>query len=133
MERYNGDKNSFFGLFTIENSEIKTIVRGSLRGSNFYLCQGGVIEQAYTDSHYYFAMDGSMVESVACYEGVWYHTQGGSIGEGFEQSDAVTEEEVNAIIARYPRIDIKFKPVSEFDSEESAGYETQGLALLQDD
>ena len=60
------------------------------------------------------------------------HT-GGSIGEGFEQSDAVTEEEVNAIIAGYPRIDIKFKPVSEFDSEESAGYETQGLALLQDD
>ena len=133
LERYNGDKNSFFGLFTIENSEIKTIVRGSLRGSNYYLCQGGVIEQAYTDSHYYFAMDGTMVESVACYEEVWYHTQGGSIGEGFEQSDAVTEEEVNAIIAGYPRIDIKFKPVSEFDSEESAGYETQGLALLQDD
>lgn len=117
LERYNGDKNSFFGLFTIENSEIKTIVRGSLRGSNFYLCQGGVIEQAYTDSHYYFAMDGSMVESVACYEGEWYHTQGGSIGEGFEESDAVTEEEVNAIIAKYPRIDIDFIPVEDFSEE----------------
>lgn len=117
LERYNGDKNSFFGLFTIENSEIKTIVRGSLRGSNFYLCQGGVIEQAYTDSHYYFAMDGSMVESVACYEGEWYHTQGGSIGEGFEESDAVTEEKVNAIIAKYPRIDIDFIPVEDFSEE----------------
>lgn len=117
LERYNGDKNSFFGLFTIENSEIKTIVRGSLRGSNFYLCQGGVIEQAYTDSHYYFAMDGSMVESVACYEGEWYHTQGGSIGEGFEESDAVTEEEVNAIIAKYPRINIDFIPVEDFSEE----------------
>lgn len=116
LERYNGDKNSFFGLFTIENSEIKTIVRGSLRGSNYYLCQGGVIEQAYTDSHYYFGLDGT-VESVACYEGEWYHTQGGSIGEGFEQSDAVTEEEVNAIIAKYPRIDIDFRPVEDFSEE----------------
>lgn len=59
-----------------------------------------------------------MVESVACYEGVWYHTQGGSIGEGFEQSDAVTEEEVNAIVAMYPCIDIAFKPVTEFGKEE---------------
>lgn len=63
-------------------------------------------------------MDGTMVESVACYEGVWYHTQGGSIGEGFEQSDAVTEEEAKAVIARYPRIDIEFKPVTEFGKEE---------------
>lgn len=116
LERYNGDKNSFFGLFTIENSQIKTIVRGSLRGSNYYLCQGGVIEQAYTDSHYYFGLDGT-VESVACYEGEWYHTQGGSIGEGFEQSDVVTEEEVNAIIARYPRIDIDFRSVEDFSEE----------------
>ena len=76
-----------------------------------------MIEQAYTDSHYYFAMDGSMVESVACYEGEWYHTQGGSIGEGFEESDAVTEEEVNAIIAKYPRIDIDFIPVEDFSEE----------------
>lgn len=118
LERYNGDENSFFALFTLKDGEIETIVRGSLKGSNFYLCRGGVIEQAYTDSHYYYAMDGTMAESVACYEGVWYHNQGGSPGEGFEQSDAVTEEEVNAIIAGYPRIDIEFRPVSEFDSEE---------------
>ena len=118
LERYNGDKNSFFGLFAMKDGEIETIVRGSLRGSNFYLCQGGVIEQAYTDSHYYFALDGTMVESVACYEGVWYHKQGGGPGEGFEQSDVVTEEEVNAIIAGYPHIDIEFKPVSEFGEEE---------------
>ena len=117
LERYNGDKNSFFALFTLKDGEIETIVRGSLRGSNFYLCQGGVIEQAYTDSHYYFAMDGTMVESVACYEGEWYHKQGGSIGEGFEQSDAVTEEEVNAIIARYHRIDIDFRSVEDFSEE----------------
>ena len=63
-------------------------------------------------------MDGTMVESVACYEGVWYHNQEGAIGEGFEQSDAVTEEEVNAIIAGYPRIDIAFMPVTEFGKEE---------------
>ena len=114
LELYNGDKNSFFGLFTMKDGEIETIVRGSLRGSNFYLCQGGVIEQAFTDSHYYFALDGTMVESVACYEGVWYHKQGGGPGEGIEQSDVVTEEEVNAIIAGYPRMEIEFLPVSEF-------------------
>ena len=114
LERYNGDKNSFFGLFTMKDGEIETIVRGSLQGSNFYLCQGGVIEQAFTDSHYYFALDDTMVESVACYEGVWYHKQGGGPGEGIEQSDVVTEEEVNAIIAGYPRMEIEFLPVSEF-------------------
>lgn len=63
-------------------------------------------------------MDGTMVESAACYEGEWYHNQEGAIGEGFEQSDAVTEEEVNAIIAGYPRIDIAFMPVTEFGKEE---------------
>ena len=63
-------------------------------------------------------MDGTMVESVACYEGVWYHKQGGGPGEGIEQSDVVTEEEVNVVITGYPRIDIEFKSVSEFGAEE---------------
>lgn len=117
LENYNGDKNSFLGLFTIENGEIKAIAQGSLRGSNFYLCQGGFIEQAYTDSHDYFAADGTLVESVGCFEGKWYHTQGGSPGKGFGESDAVTAEEANAIIAQYPRIDIDFRPVEDFSKE----------------
>ena len=117
LENYNGDKNSFFGLFAIENGEIETIARGSLRGSNYYLCQGGIIEQAYTNSHYYFAADGTMVESVGCLEGQWYHEQGGDPGGGFEQSDTVTEEEVNAVIAKYPRIDIDFRPAEDFPEE----------------
>ena len=117
LVNYNGDKNSFLGLFTIENGEIKAIAQGSLRGSNFYLCQGGFIEQAYTDSHDYFAADGTLVESVGCFEGKWYHTQGGSPGQGFGESDAVTAEEANAIIAQYPRIDIDFRPVEDFSKE----------------
>ena len=40
--------------------------------------------------------------------------RGGGPGEGIEQSDVVTEEEVNAIIAGYPRMEIEFLPVSEF-------------------
>jgi hypothetical protein len=117
LVNYNGDKNSFLGLFTIENGEIKAIAQGSLRGSNFYLCQGGFIEQAYTNSHYYFATDGTLVESVGYFEGKWYHTQGGNPGQGFGESDAVTAEEANAIIAQYPRIDIDFRPVEDFSRE----------------
>ena len=117
LENYNGDKNSFWGLFNIENGEIETIVRGSLRGSNFYLCQGGFIEQAYTNSHDYFAADGTLVESVGCLEEKWYHKQGGDPGEGFSESDVVTAEEANAIIAQYPRMDIDFRPVEDFSEE----------------
>ena len=117
LENYNGDKNSFLGLFTMENGEIQAIAQGSLRGSNFYLCQGGFIEQAYTNSHDYFAADGTPVESVGCFEGKWYHTQDGSPGQGFGESDAVTAEEANAIIAQYPRIDIDFRPVEDFSKE----------------
>ena len=117
LENYNGDKNSFWGLYTIENGKIGTIVQGSLRGSNFYLCQGGFIEQTYIDGHDYFAADGTPVESVGCLEGKWYHAQGGSPGKGFGESDAVTAEEANAIIAQYPRIDIDFRPVEDFSKE----------------
>lgn len=117
LENYNGDKNSFWGLFTIENGEVKTIVRGSLRGSNFYICQGGIIEEAFTDSHYYFTMDGSMAESVECFEGTWYHKLVAAPGKGDEQSDAVTEEEVDTIIASYPHIDIQFRSVEELWGE----------------
>lgn len=116
LENYNGDKNSFWGLYTIENGKIGTIVQGSLRGSNFYLCQGGFLEQVYADSHDYFSADGTPVESVGCLEGKWYHTQGGSPGE-FGENNAVTVEEANAVIAKYPRIDIDFKPVEAFSKE----------------
>lgn len=121
LENYNGDKNSFWGLYTIENGKIGAIVQGSLRGSNFYLCKGGFLEQAYADRHDYFLADGTPVESVGCLEGKWYHTQGGSPGKGFGGNDTVTAEEANAIIAQYPRIDIDFKPIEDFSKEKPDG------------
>lgn len=112
IARYNGDENSFFSLVTIKDGEIWTI----FRGSNFYLCQGGVIEEGYTNGHYYNTVSAGL-ESVVYSEKEekWYKKN-----DWTDASDpivVISEEEANAIMAKYPRMDIDFKPVEEFPTE----------------
>ena len=104
-DRYNGDPNSFFDILTIKDGEVFRI----MSGSNMNLCQGGVIEFPYTYSHYYYNFQ-TALEAVRNQDGVWY------MQEVCDETDFVeiTEEEAKAIMAKYPRVEIDFKPVSEF-------------------
>ncbi len=113
---YNGDKNSFFAIYTMQDGEVCEVF--SVKRSNLYLCEGGVFDQSYsnTDSHYYF----KFLPEFEHLEYVGYNTQD---GQWYTDSDghwsnasrvAITEKEAKAIIAKYPRIDIEFRPVSEF-------------------
>lgn len=104
-ERYNGDPNSFFDLLTIKDGEVWRI----MSGSNMNLCKGGVIEYPYTNSHYYYNLS-TALEAVKYLDGIWYIQEICDVSDDVE----VTKEEANAIIAKYPRMDIEFKSVEEF-------------------
>jgi len=111
---YDGAKNSFHSIYTMRDGEVCEIF--STKGSNLYLCQGGVFEQSYPNGHYYHRF----LPEFECLEYVGYNTQDGqwytdSDGRRSNASRVVTtEEEAKAIIAKYPRMDIKLRPVSEF-------------------
>lgn len=109
-EGFDGNKNSFFALYTMEDGQIETIIRAS----NLYLCEGGVIDNGYTNSHYYNKIDGGL-ESVVYSKGKWYKSD-----NWLDENEPIvvtTEEEAKAIIAKYPRIDIDFRPVEDFPAE----------------
>lgn len=107
-DRYNGDPNSFFDILTIKDGEVWRI----MSGSNMNLCQGGVIEYPYTNSHYYYNLS-TALEAVKYRDGIWYKQEICDVSDEVE----ITEEEAKAIIAKYPRMDIEFKPVEEFPVE----------------
>jgi len=113
---YDGDKNSFFYIYTMRDGEACEVFYVSR--SNLYLCQGSVFERSWTnsDAHYYYRF----LPEFECLEYVGYNTQD---GQWYTDNDgdrtnasrlAITEEEAKAIIAKYPRMDIEFRPVSEF-------------------
>ncbi len=114
---YDGNKNSFFSIYTMRDGEACEVF--SVKGSNLYLCQGGVFDQSYSNGHYYFRF----LPGFESLDYVGYNTQD---GQWYTDSDGhhsnasrvvITEEEAKVIIAQYPRIDIEFRPVSEFSGQ----------------
>ncbi len=113
---HDGSENSFFSIYTMTDGEPYGIL--SVKRSNLYLCQGGVFDQAYSDTegHYYyhFLPKFEYLEYVGynAKDGEWY-TDGDGHGNDSGRI-AITKEAAGAIIAKYPRVDIVFQPVSEF-------------------
>ena len=113
---YDGDPDSFFAIYTVKDGESYGIL--FVKRSNLYLCNDGVFEHCYYESsgHEYMELLTGMKElDYVVYnemEGSWYADITGEDGNATRVS--VTEEEAKAIIAKYPRIDLDFRPVSEF-------------------
>jgi len=113
---YDGDPDSFFAIYTVKDGEPFGIL--ALKRNNLYLCHEGVFEQCYYESsgHEYMELLAGMKElDYVVYnekDGQWYANVADD--DGNVTRVAVTEEEAKAIIAKYPRIDLAFKPVSEF-------------------
>lgn len=109
VPRYDGNKNSFFSLFTMKDGEVWEIAKAS----NLYLCEEGTIDNAFVDSnsHYYFTKEHTL-ESVVYSQNKWYKQ--GDWGSGDDPVVDITEEEAAAIIAKYPHVEIDFKPIDEF-------------------
>lgn len=109
VPRYDGNKNSFFSLFTMKDGEVWVIAKAS----NLYLCEEGVIDNAFVDSnsHYYFTKEHTL-EAVVYSQDKWY--KNGDWGAADDQVVDITEEEAATIIAKYPHVEIDFKPIDEF-------------------
>ena len=108
IARYDGDPSSFFDLHTIKDGEVFQIISAS----NLYLCQGGIIEDGYTNSHYYITLkEGRESVVYAFQEDKWYVQEDWTEGT---PSREVTKEDAEAVIAQYPRIELEFRPVAEF-------------------
>ena len=107
---YDGSKNSFFHLTTIRNGTVERYIDGG----NVYLCENGVLDavDASGSSHLYLTMD-HRIEEVLYYsrENKWAKQE----GDGTDGSLVdIPEEEAAAIIAKYPHVEIDFKPIDEF-------------------
>lgn len=113
---YDGHPDSFFAIYTMKDGEPFGIL--VLKRSNLYLCHDGVFDQCYYESsgHEYMKLLAGMeaLDYVVYNEkdGNWYANVAGE--DGSATHAIVTEEEAKAIIAKYPRIDLDFRPVSEF-------------------
>lgn len=126
---YNGqdcDESSFFALTTMRDGEIYCLIEGA----NFFLCQGNVIENnfstpGWTSGHSYDKLKDwpdsmdvftEFLVSVEYNEKEAQWRRKDNHDNNYQLVD-ITEEEANEIMAKYPRIDIKFIPVSEFPAE----------------
>lgn len=112
--KYNGDENSFFSLVTKENGEVRRI----MEGGNSFLCKGNVIEIDWGNGHSYSTMDmiaeSHFIVTIDYYEQNHQWTRRDA---EYHEAVDITEEEAQAIIAQYPRMDIDFKSVEEFPLE----------------
>jgi len=114
---YNGDKNSFFAIHTMQDGEVCVLF--SAKGSNLYLCEGGVVDRSFTNEHNYYRF----LPEFQSLDSVFYNTKDGQwfLDEDGIRSQftsvAISEEEAKAIIAQYPHIDMEFRPVSEFPDQ----------------
>ena len=105
---YNGDQNSFFDLLTIHEGEVKRLHNSS----NLYLCEGGVIE--YGDRNYRCYSTLSEGREAVVYfetENKWCIQEDWTNAMPYIE---VNEAEANAVIAKYPRVELDFKPIEEF-------------------
>lgn len=116
MLSYNGDKNSFFAIYTMQDGEVCEVF--SVKRSSLYLCKGGVFDQCYPndEGHDYFRFlpEFQTMDSVFynTKDGTWYWDEDGMRNQF--TSVAISEEEAQVIISKYPRMDLEFRPVSEF-------------------
>lgn len=95
---------------------------GSVRhfASNFYLCENGVLEYAETrqtggigveiDGHEFFRYDGLEKETLDL---VTYNKATAKWFTDWWDEEPISEDEANAILAKYPRIDQGMIPISE--------------------
>ena len=109
VPRYDGNKNSFFSLLTMKDGQVEQVAKAS----NLYLCEEGVIDNAFVDSnsHYYFTKEHTL-ESVVYSQDKWH--KHGDWGSADDPVVDITEKEAAAIIAKYPHMEIDFKPIDEF-------------------
>ena len=99
---------------------------GSVRGfaSDFYLCENGILEHAETrhtggigveiDGHEFFRYDGLEKETL---DFVTYNKATASWFTDWWDEEQISEDEANAILAKYPRIDQGMRPISELLNE----------------
>lgn len=114
--RYNGDKNSFFSLLSMRDGTVQRLIEGS----NNYICAGNVIEFT-MGGHFYHTLDmtGERFEFIVgvdqfAGDDQYYRNDKGLFYDGDPLLTKITQEEAQAIIAKYPHVDIAFKPVSDF-------------------
>ena len=110
-------ENMFFCVKSMRDGELV-----HLTGDGYlFLCQGNVIEslspfEGEENRHDYERYDQKLYpewrEQIIPADGTLYHVVGG------EQAE-ITEEEAREIMAKYPRMEIEFKPASEFTENKS--------------
>ena len=100
-----------------EQNELVSYSLRSVRKTSFDGMPRNIGDVDAYDQWNYTMADGTPVESVGNLDGQWCHKQGGALMEGFDESDVVTAEKANAIIAQYPRMDVDFRPVEDFSKE----------------
>ena len=107
------EENMFFSVTSMRDGKLVYLVGGGYH----YLCQGNVIEslspfEGEEKRHSYYRYDQKFreepVEEIYPMEGKLFQSvMGGDFVE-------ITEEEAQTIISRYPRMEVEFKPASEF-------------------
>ena len=118
LTKYAIEENMFFSVIGMEDGELVYLIGGGYH----YLCQGNVVEslspfEGEEKRHGYYRYDQKFreepVDQIIPEEGKLYKwVPNSKISD--RDLEEITEEEANAIIARYPRMDIEFKPASEF-------------------
>ncbi len=106
------DENMIFTIIGETDGELSYFIGGGA----FYLCQGNVIEilspfEGDEKSHDYYRYDqyfrGELMDQIRPKEGKLYKIIMGDMVE-------ISEEEADTIVAKYPRLPLKFKPAEEF-------------------
>jgi len=125
-----GTGESEFGqVVAFADGSAQVTTQGFFEG--MYLCEGNVIEVTdvilgwegqYRGWYYEFDALGNanLVDSVMMDENGYYENPWFSDPEGYHFTDPwmqISEDEYNAVRAKYPRVEVKLKPISEFPFE----------------
>lgn len=110
----NGDKNSFFSLKSMRGGRLVHLVGDGIH----YLCQGNVLEtlspfESEPKSHEYYQFDQD--HDLVFVAEIVYSAEEGKLYQHIpDDLVEISEEDADAIVAQFPRIDIDFKPASKF-------------------
>lgn len=115
------EENMFFSIISMRDGELNY----ELGGGYHYLCHGNVIEslspfEGGEKIHNYYRYDRAFhqepVDQIHVEDGKLYKWVPNSLISERDLEE-ITDEEANAIITQYPRLDLEFKSASEFRKE----------------
>ena len=116
LPEYDFDENMFFTAIGTRDGELVYFIGGGY----LYLCQGNVVEmlspfEDKEEGHSYYSYDRQFRQEPV----MGIYRMDGKLFQSVMGSEYVeiTETEVENIIAQYPRIEIEFKPASDFPIE----------------